>query len=71
MKGKGGKKWQGKVMKGWRRVERREGIRLDRTMVRSLPVRLLQPKVRSLHSKVRSLHQISYFATNKVLRFML
>ena len=38
------------------------GIRLDRTMIRSLPVGLLQPKVRSLHSKVRSLHQISYFA---------
>ena len=40
------------------------GIRLDRTMVRSFPVR-------SLHSKVRSLHEISYFATNKVLHFML
>ena len=33
------------------------GIRLDRTMVRLLLVRLL-------HSKVRSLHQKSYFATN-------
>ena len=40
------------------------GIRLDRTMVRSLLVRSLQPKVRSPHSKVRSLHQISYFANN-------
>ena len=40
------------------------GIRLDRAMVRSLPVRSLQPKVRSRHSKVRSLHQISYFANN-------
>ena len=40
------------------------GIRLDRTMVRSLLVRSLQPKVRSLYSKVRSLHQISYFAIN-------
>ena len=27
--GKGGKKWQGKAMKGWRRVERR-GDRVDR-----------------------------------------
>ena len=32
-------------------------LRLDRTIVRSLPVRSLQSKVRSLHSKVRSLHQ--------------
>ena len=40
------------------------GIRIDRAMVRSLPVRSLQPKVRSRHSKVRSLHQISYFANN-------
>ena len=29
-------------------------LRLDRTMVRSLPVRSLQSKVRSLHSKVRT-----------------
>ena len=32
-------------------------IRLDRAMLRSLPVRSFQPKVRSLH-------RISYFATN-------
>ena len=38
------------------------GIRLDRSMVRSLQVRSLHTEVRSLHSKVSSLHQISYFA---------
>ena len=35
------------------------GIRLDRTMVRSF-----QQKVRSIHWKVRSLHLKSFFATN-------
>ena len=40
------------------------GIRLDRTMVRLLLVRLLQSKVRLLQSKVRLLHPKSYFATN-------
>ena len=38
------------------------GIRLDRSMVRSLQVRSLHTEVRLLHSKVSSLHQISYFA---------
>ena len=39
-----------------------KGLRLDRSMVRSLQVRSLHTEVRSLHSKVSSLHQISYFA---------
>ena len=39
-------------------------IMVDHTMVRLLPVRLLQPKVRLLHSKVRLLHQISYVTPN-------
>ena len=39
-----------------------KGIRLDRSMVRSLQVRSLHTEVRSLHSEVSSLHQISYFA---------
>ena len=45
----------------------KSGLRLDRSMVRSLQVRSLQVRslhteVRSLHSKVSSLHHISYFA---------
>ena len=37
-------------------LQHAKGIRLDRSMVRSLQVRSLHTEVRSLHSKVTSLH---------------